>query len=395
MKNLIENVKLYFKFVKKLIIDFFSFFLLLRKITLDEIFFDSKIKEPFRELIKTFRYYLTIKLDLYYFFNFIIKKAGSIRFFKWVYVVFEYILKYFLVFIFILWILFESLFFRFYLVDTPLDNKMFQDKKEFKKSRFIPIIGFEALSFYGRPFWRTMNNIMVFISNLNAICWLIYYVYILDLFFVLGFLFSSLLQLLLFFLNFFSLSFFYFKLLLDRLFFVYLLFFWRFFYFCLKIFSFFNYLFLLPLNLMWSLFNLLFYGIFNMRRFLIFCKPAEIKHLLKIFMTRERDYYKKTHEKYVYDSGRINFLFDRVFFICYCLEEFILKIYLKTIVVDIKNPYFLHEVFFSQWVNNFKLFRVFFFFGQLVYYLYLICCYFLLFISLFIFFLNFIYLPFF
>ena len=177
MKNIKKLIATYFKNVKNFIFSFFTLISYIKKVILDEIFFDSNIREPFRELIKGFRFYFSSKIQ-HFFFNDFFRKSNTI-----LSILMDYIIKYVLVFFFILWILFELLFLRFYLVDTPLDTKMYQDRKEYAGGlrRFIPVVVFEAVSFYSRPFWRVFNNFLIVLANLEAVLWLIYYVYIIDL----------------------------------------------------------------------------------------------------------------------------------------------------------------------------------------------------------------------
>ena len=292
-------------------------------------------------------------------------------------------MKYILTFFFILWILFESLFFRFYLVDTPLDTKMFQDRKEFRKSRFIPIIGFEALSFYNRPFWRTFNNIMVFLSNLEAVFWIIFYVYILDFFFVLKLIYNFVFKFFSF--LFFIITFFFFKVnfLLNHLFFVLLIFFWRIFFFIKKIFVTLNYLFILPFVLFLNFFNFIFKFFYNLYFFF------KILNLKTDFKSEVLNSNKKNFQV----SNNFVFFFDKVFFFCVFLENFICYLNYKLILFDLYNyKYFVYKNFFSFFTIFLKRFS---FILKFLFYFYLFCCYFILFIFLFIIFYSYFYLPFF
>jgi hypothetical protein len=386
LNNIIKMLIEFFKYVKNLASDFFKFLLLIKKIILDEIFFDSKVREPFRELVKGLFYYIKSKifvsLTSYYKTPFIIK-------FKFINILFEYFLKYFLTFLFILWILFESLFFRFYLIDTPFDTKMFQDRKEFRKSRFIPIIGFEALSFYNRPFWRIFNNIMVFLSNLGAIFWLIYYVYILDLIFFIKYILNLVFEICVFIFSFISYLFFKLKLALDRVFFVYLLFFWRIWYVLKGVFSFFNYMFVVPFYIFFNLIDFVLNGISKIYLFYFICNYEDLK---RIFLNLKFDLKYLNRNNNYNVSDKYSFFFNKVFDYCYFLERFILYFHRRLILIDLTNyNYFLYENFFKRFTSKYTFIS---YVLRVILYIYLLLCYTLLFLFLLIIFHSYFYLPF-
>jgi hypothetical protein len=265
-----KNFKLFFKDLQRQMAS-------LKKISAYSVFFDSKIREDLRESFKNN-------------FIFISSFINWIKFFDFHYIsdsIFYYFCKYVGVFFFVLWILFESFFLRFYLVDTPLDAKMFQDRKEntSNKRRFIPIIGFEALSFYIRPFYRVFNTATLFMSNLSVLVWLIYYVYILDLLRLFSFILA-------FFARIFFLTLVFFVLIFDSILFIYrryfhpvlLLFFNRFLYKLSKFYGFCCYCFNLPLLLSNHFLRFILVGFPKILYFISIVKITELKIIYKHFL---------------------------------------------------------------------------------------------------------------
>ena len=289
-----------------------------------------------------------------------------------------YLCKYVGVFFFILWILFESFFLRFYLVDTPLDAKMFQDRKENTsgKRRFIPIIGFEALSFYIRPFYRVFNTTVLFMSNLSVLAWLIYYVYFLDFFKAIGFVLNVFFKFFFFFIVFFYL-------LVDFFLFFYrrhvypvcLLFLNRFIFKCKNFFDFFIYCYHLPALLVNHLVRFILIGIPKTFYFVSLLNITELKLI-----------YLKSFQKQKIIAP--NDLFGKFFHTADKIEIFIRYIEFKMLIMPVKfSSYF-------NFLNRLYNFLSNSFIGKLLHFIYFICFICFLIFSLWLLFLILILFPF-
>jgi hypothetical protein len=140
----------------------------------DSQFFDMYVRETFRTFFKRLGYYTRLLgFDWGTFFLFYIKIKPYIPFF-----LFKILWKYILVFAFVIWIIFNSLIFRFYLIDTPMDAKIPQERKEFETTttwrRYIPVALFESMFFIVRPFWKVFGNVRLVFSNIAALRFLFY-----------------------------------------------------------------------------------------------------------------------------------------------------------------------------------------------------------------------------
>jgi hypothetical protein len=172
IKN-IKNIKNRVVHFKDVIIYYGAILLIIIRSTKDALYFDSNVRDYVRDIFKNLYIYSFIKINWLKFYD--LRKVQ--------FSIYYYFVKYVGIFIFILWIIFEAFFLRFYLIDTPLDAKMFINRKEksVSKRRYIPLIGFEAVSFYVRPFYRVYNTAVIVYSNFKVLGWLIYIVYIVDL----------------------------------------------------------------------------------------------------------------------------------------------------------------------------------------------------------------------
>lgn len=201
-----------------------------------------------QETLRTFSLYIIKILGLKFNFNIIFNRVLVFLNQRLLF----FFVKYIMTFFFIIWLLFEMFFLRFYLVTTPTDSQISIDRKEIHEgySRFLPVMFTETLMFFSRPNRRVFRILWLVFANLKAIVWLIEIVYFEDIRFILNkffYFFFKFLHIIFFFLSFFfkfifvgvvflyDVIYFFFKLrvvkLLKLLFFFFLLFgFFAFFY---------------------------------------------------------------------------------------------------------------------------------------------------------------------
>jgi len=381
-KNWFYFLSSYFIFVKKKITEFLNFIIALKNLILNEIFFDSNDREPFREVLRTFITYVKVKFNLRIFFNTILtKQFGDSIFFRNLFLIFSHFLKYLLVLYFILWIFFESLFFRFYLVDTPFDTKMDQSRKEGgKEKRFIPIIGFEALSFYSRPFWRIFNNLVVFASNFISIFFLIYYVFVLDFFYLFKNIIQILIKFFIFFVGLITYLLFFIFFRIKEFFFVLLLMGWRLYFYTRCFFLIFNYIFFLPFLLGFNLLHAVLFAYKKIKFAFFILNESEIKNLVFNIKFSSTFFKKK-----ISDMG---------FEVCFVLESFVVYLTIKYFIFDIltrhknKTRFFILSFKYKGLIKFITICFHFLKFFYLLFCYFVACC-----LCLFVF-LNFIYFPF-
>jgi len=230
---------------------------------------------------------------------------------------------------------------------------------------------------------------MVFLSNLGAIFWLIYYVYILDLIFFIKYILNLVFEICVFIFSFISYLFFKLKLALDRVFFVYLLFFWRIWYVLKGVFSFFNYMFVVPFYIFFNLIDFVLNGISKIYLFYFICNYEDLK---RIFLNLKFDLKYLNRNNNYNVSDKYSFFFNKVFDYCYFLERFILYFHRRLILIDLTNyNYFLYENFFKRFTSKYTFIS---YVLRVILYIYLLLCYTLLFLFLLIIFHSYFYLPF-
>lgn len=349
--------------------DLLFIFNLLKKISQDSVFLNSKVKEPLRSFFKIFWVYFTVKLSKFDFVN--NKFFHSFYFF---------LCKYIYIFIFIVWLIIETIFLRFYFVDTPLDAKLYQERKESHKRRFIPIIGFEALSFYVRPFYKVFNTFILVVSNFAVIFWLIYFVYILDILKLIRFFFLLLVNLFIYFFSSIKVFFSFIFLFFEKFSVIFLLLINRLNYRLSKLFIFFNYIFKLPFIFLFHFLRLLFN---------IFPKFFLIR---KYFFNKKEIVYLFEKHKYIFhDLSLLKFYLSLFRVVKFFHGKYIYLFYFNK---NFQEDYLKFMNFSNKISYYFEIFKNSFFFKFLSCF-YFIFCYFILFYFIFCLFLSYIYLPFF
>jgi hypothetical protein len=400
MKVFIKNLKKWFYSFKEFVYKNFCSFkemigilILFFSIIKDNLYYDAFTREGFRDYFKNFlkilAYFILGWEKLFLFIKLIYKKYGP--------TIFYYIFKYVSVFVFICWIIFESFFLRFYLVDTPFDSKMSQFRKEKASGirRFIPIIFYESIAFMPRPFFRFFNTFLLVLSNLEAVIWLIYMVYIKDFFELIKFFLFIFIDIFFLFLNFTLLFISKFVIELNKLSFIILLFYVRFSFNIKAFIDFFNYIFILP----FLLFNHFCRGIvhFIPKMYLFFFKLFKWKEFqafkndpLLMFIRERRNL--KYSDSFIFGNISYNKIFDFI----YNFEIFTRYIKFKLTKYD-KEPgnMFIFLFALNNKIEKFnKKFKLNFLL-LILYYFYLFFCYILCFFIILCLGSSYIYFPFF
>lgn len=357
MKKLKELVFKFFFYVKKFC-NFLGISIMVGKV---QLIITDYSTETIRYLIgfvsTLYKNYLN-KVIIFRWFIKLQKKITGILFF--------FFIRYVMTFFFLGWIVIESFFFRFYLVDTPQDSRVPKDRRELSSKwwyRYLPLMIIESNLFYPRPAWRLFTTFSIFVANLRAVFIVFYIIYIEDLFkffLNLGYLFFKFIYFFLILLS----NLFTFFIKSGLMFIVDLLFYFirlRILPFLRSSFTMYIYICNLPIVLMGQFVRVIlltvpkiyfFFFVFNWIEFFFFFKYMKKKKL-------------EQNKKWVYSSLN-NFVFNKIIFNFYLFAYYMDK---KGKIIDY-HPWFFFNIYMDSLLNFvYFYFYLFFLCLKVMYYI--------------------------